>query len=254
MENETDVREDAAKNSPLRVLTKPFSPAARWLEQSGVRANTVTLAGMGLTVAGGALATAGWGHGIPEILTVAGGTADVMDGQVARHENARGRSEKAQADGKLFDVTCDRLGALAVAVMRAEAARQRGDVVGKYAALANGVAQNLPSLVRAAAEMNGQTVSELDLGSYPVRWVLAFAATHFPTEGGYEIQRYADLLSTVLAVITTGVRLQSLVRGRGEPVSDIERLEAPAKFWRLLGITTLAVATVIAYEAATESS
>jgi len=247
-------REDG-QNNPLREHTGRLEPFARWLHDHGADANGVTLAGLGLTILGSVSAflvntqQLDITRALPVSLSLAGGAADMFDGQVARVTSDRTDAEKLF--GKNLDTASDRVGAIFAALMRAEVARQRGDELGKHAAVINAIVLNLPSLARAWAEKSGREANELDLGSHPVRWVLGLAATHFPTEGGLPVQSGLDALSSTLAITTTIDRLSALAKGRGKPVSEQTRREADSKFKLLLGITGVALVAATAYELAT---
>lgn len=243
-------REDG-QNSPLREHSGRLAPVARWLHDSGITANGITLSGWGLTVIGSVSAylvntgRVDFPKIIPALTSVAGGGADLLDGLVARETPDRTDTEKL--NGKLLDTACDRLGAIVSALFRAKTAHYREDRVGEGLALLNAVVLNGPGLARALVEKSGREVTELDLGSHPVRWGLGLVATHFPAVGGLPVQPALDALSSALSITTTASRLAAIAKGRGQPVSETTQKEAGTKLNVLAATTGLALLAGGAY-------
>src|SRR3989344_1878797 len=245
----TEEVKSTTRNSWLRNLTKPLKPLAEAVERAGFSANAATLTGLGLTVIGGVAAFVrnnypglGMPHGFGETATVLGGSLDVLDGKIARAQDEKGlRTEEQKKWGGITDAAGDRLGALVCTMLRAETARQRGDVLGESLALYNAVAQNLPSLVRGMAEWTGVAVPEQDFGSYLTRWGLAFGGTHFPTEGGLPIQPATEGLAAVFSTVTILRRGWNTLTRQGDRVTPEEQRDAAYKVLVLAGITGLSV-------------
>jgi CDP-diacylglycerol--glycerol-3-phosphate 3-phosphatidyltransferase len=136
---------------PRRIadaLRGSVAPAARRLHSLGVRANTVTLIGFGLTVLGAALlATAQPAAAL--VVLLLGTLCDTLDGQVARAAGGGTRF------GAFLDSTLDRLSDAALAIAAVQLGATLPDPVLYGDGLILLVASFLVSYIRAKAESLG---------------------------------------------------------------------------------------------------
>lgn len=125
-----------------------LAPVARWLAGLGVSANSVTVLGFALSVAGAAFVAAGQ-PAIALATLIAGSLCDSLDGALAR---ATGGGTKL---GAFLDSTFDRLSDGAFFAAAAAFGAVSGDPLLLWASLAALVASFQVSYVRAKAEQAG---------------------------------------------------------------------------------------------------
>ena len=125
-----------------------LAPLARFLARLGVRANTVTIAGVVVTLAGAVMVAAGQPFAGGLVL-LAGTLADALDGQLARASGGGTRF------GAFLDSTLDRVadGALAAAAIWLGHSTDHGALI--VTGLALFLASSLVPYVRAKAEALG---------------------------------------------------------------------------------------------------
>lgn len=174
-----------------------LAPLARALVAVGISANTVTITGSLLTVAGAAILAVGL-PGIALAILLFGTLADTLDGQMAR---LAGGGTKL---GGFLDSTFDRLSDSALMVAAALVGVGRSEPTLVASALVALVSGSLVPYVRAKAESLGLTAS---VGLAPrearlaitVLGIAAWAATGSPTPFAAAIALVA-LLSTITAI------------------------------------------------------
>ncbi len=127
-------------------------PLARGLHRVGITANTVTVLGVVITMAGSALLATE--RPLAALLVLlAGALSDTLDGQLAKVAGGGTRF------GAFLDSTLDRLSDAALACGAAALGAARGDAVLFWGALIGLVASFLVSYVRAKAESMGATAT-----------------------------------------------------------------------------------------------
>ncbi len=129
-----------------------LAPLARGLHRVGITANTVTVLGVFITVAGSALLAAEQPF-IALLVLLAGTLSDTLDGQLAKAAGGGTRF------GAFLDSTLDRVSDAALACGAAALGATRGDAVLFWSALIGLVASFLVSYVRAKAESMGTTAT-----------------------------------------------------------------------------------------------
>ena len=129
-----------------------LAPLARGLHRSGITANTVTVLGVVVTMAGSALLATERPLAAFMVL-LAGALSDTLDGQLAKVAGGGTRF------GAFLDSTLDRVSDAALACGAAALGATRGDAVLFWAALVGLVASFLVSYVRAKAESMGVTAA-----------------------------------------------------------------------------------------------
>ena len=203
---------EKTRNSPFREVSKIFYPLAKKLNDFGIKANQVTLAGTYLTGLGSLLKMSEKQFGTDFSffalgLFVLGLTCDGLDGALARI------SGTADKEGAVYDLVNDRVQELLLTTTRIANASERRDILGVIAATLAGLTNPLPSYIRAMVEAKGGCVPETGknplsfLGTRAPRTGLAILATCFPevaidyTKSPF--QPIADLLITVGNVFST---------------------------------------------------
>lgn len=219
---------ESPRNSPLRKFSeKLLDPIInRLVKIPGIEANHITLAGLGLVVAGSLERWINKSEVSPYIaiafLTL-GVSCDALDGLLARKLNQS--SEK----GALLDLMTDRIQESAMALTRVAMATERGDLLGIIAAFVNGLTNPFPSLLRANAESKGLVVSESGknplsfLGTRGGRAITNIWTTTFPksfTVEGQSSQALVDGLSALANIISSLERLSLLIKKPGTTISD----------------------------------
>ncbi len=129
-----------------------LAPLARGLHRIGITANTVTVLGVFITIAGSALLAAERPF-IALLVLLAGTLSDTLDGQLAKAAGGGTRF------GAFLDSTLDRVSDAALACGAAALGATRGDAVLFWSALIGLVASFLVSYVRAKAESMGTTAT-----------------------------------------------------------------------------------------------
>ena len=127
-----------------------LAPLARGLHRVGITANTVTVLGVVITLAGSALLATERPLAALVVL-LAGALSDTLDGQLAKAAGGGTRF------GAFLDSTLDRVSDAALACGAAALGAARGDAVLFWGALVGLVASFLVSYVRAKAESMGAT-------------------------------------------------------------------------------------------------
>jgi CDP-diacylglycerol--glycerol-3-phosphate 3-phosphatidyltransferase len=129
-----------------------LAPLARGLHRLGITANTVTVIGVLVTIAGSALLATG--RPLPALVVLlAGGLADTLDGQLAKAAGGGTRF------GAFLDSTIDRVSDAALACGAAALAASVGDALLFWSAIVGLVASFLVSYVRAKAESMGASAA-----------------------------------------------------------------------------------------------
>lgn len=129
-----------------------LAPLARGLHRIGITANTVTVVGLVVTLAGSALLVLERPLAALVVL-LAGALSDTLDGQLAKVSGGGTRF------GAFLDSTLDRVSDAALACGGAALGAARGDAVLFWGALVGLVASFLVSYVRAKAESMGATAT-----------------------------------------------------------------------------------------------
>ncbi len=129
-----------------------LAPLARGLHRIGVTANTVTVLGVVITLAGSALLATERPLAALVVL-LAGALSDTLDGQLAKVAGGGTRF------GAFLDSTLDRVSDAALACGAAALGAARGDAVLFWGALIGLVASFLVSYVRAKAESMGASAA-----------------------------------------------------------------------------------------------
>lgn len=129
-----------------------LAPLARGLHRIGITANTVTVLGVVITLAGSALLATERPLAALVVL-LAGALSDTLDGQLAKVAGGGTRF------GAFLDSTLDRVSDAALACGAAALGAARGDALLFWAALVGLVASFLVSYVRAKAESMGATAA-----------------------------------------------------------------------------------------------
>jgi CDP-diacylglycerol--glycerol-3-phosphate 3-phosphatidyltransferase len=129
-----------------------LAPLARGLHRIGITANTVTVLGVFITIAGSALLA--MERPLAALLVLlAGALSDTLDGQLAKAAGGGTRF------GAFLDSTLDRVSDAAFACGAAALGAARGDAALFWSALVGLVASFLVSYVRAKAESMGATAT-----------------------------------------------------------------------------------------------
>lgn len=219
---------ESPRNSSLRKFSERLTDPIinRLAGIRGIEANHITLAGLGLTIAGSLERLINKSEVSPYIalsLLGLGVSCDALDGALARRLNQS--SEK----GAILDLMTDRIQESAMALTRVAMATERNDLIGVIAASLNGLTNPFPSLLRAIAENKGVVVPESGknplsfLGTRAGRVFTNIWTTTFPesfTVGCQSSQALIDGLSSFANLMTTLERLKLIFTKKGEPISE----------------------------------
>ncbi len=132
--------------------------------------------------------------------------------------------------GALIDVGVDRAQEITAALLRAHTAYKRGDMVGKYAALANAATTTLTSFTRALNASINHAVPELGKdpvtasGTRPARIVTSVASRYFPEVWGIPIQPTLDTFQTLANLASAGYRLEEFLRNCNNPNNKLKKI------------------------------
>ena len=188
-----------------RAAREGMGPLARALRAAGISANTVTVVGVVLTLAGAALIA----REMPLaglVVLILGSLADTLDGLVAR---AGGGGTKA---GAFLDSTADRIADAALFAAAAWLGATRGDALLFWSALVALSSSFLVSYVRAKAESLGARAT---VGPAPREARLAILLLGLAAWALFALVpafTFAVLVVAVLASITALQRIAVVVR------------------------------------------
>ena len=177
-----------------------MAPLARGLYRAGITANTVTVLGAVLTIAGSTLLAAG--RPLAALVVIlAGALADTLDGQLAKAAGGGTRF------GAFLDSTLDRVSDAAVACGAAALGATIGDALLFWAALVGLVASFLVSYVRAKAESMGASATVGLMPREARLLVLILGIGVWGVLGLYGVFVAAFVLVAALSVVTLVQRI-----------------------------------------------
>lgn len=188
-----------------RGMRGGLAPLARGLAAAGIAPNTVTVAGLVLTLAGAAvLVVAG---PLPALVPlIVGALADAVDGQLAR------LSGRATAFGSFLDSTLDRVSDASVYAAAALIAVRATDEALAFLALWAIVAAFLVSYARAKAESLGLRAA-VGVAPREARSVLVLLGVAlWGVTGERAFFAFAIAITAILATITAAQRVRHVAR------------------------------------------
>jgi CDP-diacylglycerol---glycerol-3-phosphate 3-phosphatidyltransferase len=182
-----------------------LAPLARGLHRVGITANTVTVIGVLITLAGSALLMAAQPL-LALVVLLAGALSDTLDGQLAKAAGGGTRF------GAFLDSTLDRVSDAALSCGAAALGAARGDAVLFWSALGGLVASYLVSYVRAKAESMGATASVGLMPREARLTVLLVGIGTWGLLGLYQVFVAAFAVVALLSVITLVQRIAFVAR------------------------------------------
>lgn len=191
-----------------RATRGALAPLARRLHEMGLRPETVTFAGLGLTLAGAALLAAE--RPLAALLVLAlGSMADTLDGAIARAAGGGSRL------GAFLDSTVDRVADAAFFAAAAWVGASRADALLFWAALVALSASFLVSYVRAKAESLGTTAAVGPAPREARLLILLIGLAAWALTGSLPLFVTAVAAVAILATITLLQRIAAVARTLG---------------------------------------